>query len=319
MTTIDPDVLLLGDAPIASAADDLLGHVPLATRLAELACAGPIGASRTIGVIGGPGSGRSSLLALTRVELGHHLEVVSAAFDASEHDDGTAGLLRAVFDHLTESLAQAGALEKSSQVRDKLAGYLGAVSGVAKLAGVNVDPNALRRSSAAVRAELLQALQAVGRRFVVTIDHADWLGGDHQHQLLRALHQSMAIPFVTVVLTLDPDAVRRRVDGMGARGGELLGRVLDVELVLPAPPRLVLAKVIAGGLVRLGERLGRDLDPLLPLFDPEHDGGAPGLRHVRTVRDAKRAVNALSANLPLWPAGTESDAAIALLDRLLAR
>ncbi len=317
-SAIDPDVLLLSDAPIGSVAGDVLGHARVAQRLVELACAGPVGASRTVGLTGGPGTGRTSLLALAREHLTTRPEVVVVALDAGEHPSADA-LLGALLDHFTEFFTAAGVLEKSTQVRDKLAGYVGAVSGVAKLAGVSVDPNALKRSPAAVRAELLQAIQVVGQRFVVTIDHVDRMDGASQYALLRGLHHSVAIPYITVVLAVDPREVVRRIGATigGAAGAEVLARVLQVELAVPPCERVVLARVIAGGLVRLGERLDRDVDALLPLFDPEHDGR--GLLHVRTLRDAKRAVNALSANLPLWPADVDlAGAAVDLLDRLLS-
>ena len=162
-SAIDPDVLLLSDAPIGSVAGDVLGHARVAQRLVELACAGPVGASRTVGLTGGPGTGRTSLLALAREHLTTRPEVVVVALDAGEHPSADA-LLGALLDHFTEFFTAAGVLEKTTQVRDKLAGYVGAVSGVAKLAGVSVDPNALKRSPAAVRRARLAAPARAPRR-----------------------------------------------------------------------------------------------------------------------------------------------------------
>ncbi|MBE7448671.1 MAG: hypothetical protein HS111_07240 [Kofleriaceae bacterium] len=43
---VDPGVELLSDAPVARVADDLLGRLPVAVRLCELACALPLAARR---------------------------------------------------------------------------------------------------------------------------------------------------------------------------------------------------------------------------------------------------------------------------------
>jgi hypothetical protein len=104
-------------------------------------------------------------------------------------------------------------------------------------------------------------------------------------------------------------ATRPAAPGTDPRAFE---RLVDTELVMPPIDRIVLARVMAGGLTRIAARTQRSLDAALALFDPA-DG--IGLALIETTRDAKRAINALSAALPLLPA--DADVYLASLELLL--
>ena len=94
-------------------------------------------------------------------------------------------------------------------------------------------------------------------------------------------------------------------------------RLVSVELAIPPVDRVLMARVLAGGIARLAARTGRDFDDVLPLFDPDSPDGSPLLDLCETPRDTKRAVNALAAALPLVPADADlGDAALDIVLRL---
>ena len=95
-------------------------------------------------------------------------------------------------------------------------------------------------------------------------------------------------------------------------------RLVPVEIGLPPADRVLLARVLAGGLARIANRTGRDVDDVLHLCDPDAPDGSPLLDLCETPRDAKRAINALAAALPLVaPDATAADVADAALDIVL--
>jgi hypothetical protein len=157
--------------------------------------------------------------------------------------------------------------------------------------------------------------QEIGKRVVILLDHVDRLPAKEMASLLVALRHVARIPYFSVVLTYDRRAAAMLPDDvMDPRGFE---RLVSVELGLPAADRVLLARVLAGGISRIAARTGRDLDDVLPLCDPDSPDGSPLLDLCETPRDAKRAINALAAALPLVPPSAYiADAALDLVVRL---
>jgi hypothetical protein len=309
---VDPGVQLLSDIPIAGVDEDLLQRAPVAVRLVELACAEPLAAPRAVGLVGGSGTGKTSILRMVTELLGGRSDVAVVSLDAAAYT-GAAQLLEAMLVHLTEFFATCGVVDTTDSIRDRLARYGGFVSGVAKLAGVKVDiEGAVKRSPEAVRAELIEMTQEVQKRIVVVIDHVDRYAEKEMAASLEALRRYAAIPYVSIVLAMDRRTIARRLADDDDRDPEVVERLLQVELAVPPVDRVLIARIVAGGLSRTASRTGRDIDDVLPLFDPDHEGGALGLDLIQTPRDAKRAVNALAAALPLT-----NDSYVECLDLLL--
>lgn len=313
---IDPGVALLPDVPVVRTDEDLLGRGPVALRLCELACALPLAAPRVVGLVGAAGAGKSSILQLAAGMLLERGDVAFVALDGAGHA-GAQALLEGLLGHLQTFFAAEGVVDTSDSVRDTVARYGGVVADVARIAGVKVDlGGALARSTAAVQAEMAEMTQELGKRIVLLVDHVDRLPGRELGGALVALRHLAAIPYVTIVLAYDRRAVALRPDD--EVDPHAFERLVPVELAVPPADRVLLARVLAGGVARLAHRLGRDLDAALPLFDPDAADGAPALDLCETPRDAKRAVNALVAALPLCPAGADvRDATLDVIVRLL--
>jgi len=293
---IDPEVELLADVPILGPEEDLFDRMPLAVRIAELAVAGSPTAPRLVALTGDSGAGKSSVLRLVTTVIGARAGLALVAIDAAPLASAQAVMstLNAELTRLFEAL---GVVETTDKLRNTLTSYGGMVSSIARIAGVKVDvAGALERSADALRTEIAQNLEQAGKRLVIVIDHLDRLPPAELGGALAALRLYAAIPYVAIVIAVDRRAIALRHAGAPGADPGAFERLVQVELAIPPPDRLLLARVMAGGLVRSAARIGRDLDVLLPLFDP--DGGV-GLELIETPRDAKRAINALAAALPL--------------------
>lgn len=309
-SNIDPGVELLADIPIAGPSEDLFGRRRFALRVVELACAAPETAPRVVALTGGCGSGKSSVLAMVSALLGERAGIATIAIDA-QIQAGAQGLMAAISAELAKLFDQLGVVESRDKLRDALVSYGGIVSGLVRLAGVKVDiAGALERSAASLREEIARNLQQAGKRLVIALDHVDRLPAAELGGALAALRMYAAIPYVAVALALD----RHELATRAAAGGDprAYERLVHVEIALPPADRGVLSRVMTGGLRRVAARTGRDLAAAIALFDG--DDGA-GLALIETPRDAKRAINALSAALPLLP--PEANPYVAALELVL--
>lgn len=298
MATSDPSVQLASDAPISKAVDDTLGRVALAQRLSEIVRAAPNKVSRTIGFVGRSGAGRTSTLALTKEILDRRVDVTTHILDVEDYPN-VAGLLGAMLDQLTEFFTTAGVVDKAHQIRDRVARYGNVISSLAKVAGVSVDAGTLKRSPQAVRAEIADVTQDVERRLVLAIDHVDLLGGADLIALFKGTRQFATMPFVTLVFAFDRNVVAHRLATLSAGSHALLERAIMVELELPPCDPMVFARVILGHIFAAGNRADRNVESLVPLFDPTSPTSVPCLSRIATMRDAKRFANSIVALMPL--------------------
>jgi hypothetical protein len=311
---IDPDVELLADIPISGPDEDLMDHGRVALRLVELAVAGPVTAPRMVALTGPAGGGKSSVLRLAEAICAARPDDAIAVVDAGAAPNA-AHVMSALIAELTRVFKKLGVLDRSDKVRGTLAAYGGVVSSLVRLAGVSVDvAGALERSPASMRAELAHNLEHANRRLVIAIDHLDRMPPAEVGPVLLGLRMYTMIPYVAIVIAADRYelATRRPAEGVGWLAFE---RMVQVELALPPCDRILLARVMFGGLERIATRMQRNLDPVFRLFDPE---GGLGLELFETPRDAKRAINALGAALPMVPAHLDlADAALETVLRVL--
>lgn len=295
---IDPNVELLADLPIAGLDEDLFDRVRLAHRIGELAMAGPVTAPRMVALTGDGGAGKSSVLRMVTAIVGTKAGLALISIDAASHASAQA-VMATLNAELTKLFEALGVVEAKDKVRNTLTSYGGMVGNLAKLAGVNVNvAGALERSAESMRNEIAQNLEQAGKQLVIVIDHLDRLPPSELSGALIALRMYAAIPYASIVIAADRRMIATRHARAPGADPAAFERMVQVELALPAPDRLLLARVMAGGLERIAARTHRDLDAAFALFDPE---GGLALDLIETPRDAKRAINALAAAVPLLP------------------
>ncbi|MFN0245549.1 MAG: P-loop NTPase fold protein [Kofleriaceae bacterium] len=321
---IDPRVELLADVPILGAAEDLFERRPIATRLVELAVAEPMTLPRVVALDGPCGAGKSSVLRMVAEIVAERAGLAIVSIDAEEYGSAQA-LTSEIGSAVSKLFSELGVAKETDKIRDTLVNYGGIVSGVIGLAGVKVNlTSALERSAASLRTEIANNLQLAKKRLVLSVDHVDYMPSGELRAVFAALQMYAAIPYITIVIAIDRHALDRAAVAPAVSTGagvaspldpRAFDRLVHTHLVLPPADRIMLARVMVGGLDRLGARLGRDLSSAIALFDPE---GGQGLALVHTPRDAKRAINALSAALPLVTASADLEgAAFAIVQRVL--
>ena len=293
---IDPNVELLPDIPIAGPEEDWLDRSRVSQRLIELATAPPTTAPRVVALTGEPGAGKSSVLRMVTAALTDMPGTASISIDAATHSSAQAVNV-ALVGELTKLFTEAGVVEAGDKIRNTLTSYGGFIASVVRLAGVKVDvAGALERSPDAMRIELAENLEQLGRRIVIVVDHVDRLPLAEVGSVLAAQRMYSQLPFVAVVLALDRHGLVQAHARTPAGDPLAFERMVQVELELSPAPRALLARVIYSGLERIANRTQLDLDAVIPLFDLE---GGLAMDLIRTPRDAKRAINALAAALPL--------------------
>lgn len=308
MTMTSPP--LYSDAPVYAVELDALGRAPVAKRLVDMVIVRreqPL----IIGVCGGAGSGKTSVLRMAGALLAQRADLRAFAMDAWVL--GSAKRLTELFvDEVSQIFEDEGVVGTTDKLRDRLVGIGDMVSTVAKFAGVSVDvKGALSLSADALEEELQGLTQAVGKRIVVVIDHLDRLPPEESIAVLKAIHRFGRFSYFAFVLGIDRDQLARdtsRADG----DDDIVGRVISVELPLPPCERMRLAAWIRGALSDLAEALELDPTAALELFDIE-DG--LGLDLVTNLRQAKRLCNTLAAVVPL--AGEHADLRRAVLLELV--
>ncbi|MGN6106338.1 MAG: P-loop NTPase fold protein, partial [Kofleriaceae bacterium] len=296
MQTIDPKVELLADMPILGAHEDLLGHQRLAVRLVELAATQPA-VPRVIALTGACGAGKSSVLRMFAEIVPERDALAMVSLDAQMHATAQA-LMDEVATELGRLFSELDVVKGSDKIRDMLVHYGGVVSSVIGLAGVKVDVSgALERSAASMRTEITRCLEQAGKQLIIAIDHLDRLPSEELGRAFTALRMYATVPSIAIVIAVDRHdlATRAATTGVHPRAFE---RLVDAELVMPPVDRRMLARVMESGLDHIAARIPHDLRPARVLFDVD-DG--LGLALIDTPRDAKRAINALSAALPLLP------------------
>ena len=247
------------DRPLSDAQADSLGHAEFSQHLARVVASSSASAAIAIGVFGDPGSGRTTLLNLTRQALRD--QQPSAKWTAVEWNPwllAGGDDLELRFLHL---LATAALPSNSEQPP---------------------DPAQL----AALRARVASALGSAGKRIVVTIDDVDRLGPERRGELVRVLATVAGLPNLVFVL-----ALRRDPEAAG-----VLSKVVQVEIDLPLPDRSSLQQLFID---RMEPHLAEARDGGLVHPEYWVDICAAGIDpFLNTPRDVVRLVNAVSATYP---------------------
>ncbi len=291
---------LYRDAPIAQIEQDVLGRAPVARRLVDIMSENP-DQPLVMALCGTAGSGKTSVLHMAGELLAQRTDLRAFALDAWVA--GTTAKVQEAFLHeVTRIFEDEGVVSRAEKLRDRLVGVGDAISAVARFAGVKVDvKGALSREGDALQQEVVKLTQAVGKRIICMIDHADRLPATEALALLKLVHRWGGFAYFGFVLAADREHLDRLVRGVDGDDDEL-ERIVSLELQLPPCDRAQLSAWIRGALSDLAASLQLDPAGALALFGAER---GLGLDLIGTVRQAKRLCNALGAALPLAMPGAD--------------
>jgi hypothetical protein len=268
---------LYTDVPITGVAFDTLGRKPVAQRLVELIALAGTEQPIVIGLVGGAGSGKTSVLTMANELYADRADLHALSIDAWDAGDAVA-VASQLTDGVTKIFGEAKVVGGGEKIRERLFSAGDVVSTVARFAGVKVDiKGALERSPQSLREEVMKLTEALARRIVVTIDHVDRLPAADQLAILKLVERWGTFPRFAFVVALDRKSITHDVT---------LDRALGVELALPEVSRGELTALVLRGIAELADELGVEAPDLV-------------VDTIATPRQAKRYLNAVTAAAPI--------------------
>lgn len=268
---------LYSDVPITGASFDAFGRKRVAQRIVELIAIAGTEQPIVIGLVGGAGTGKTSVLHMASELYAERADMRALSIDAWEAGDAVQ-VAAQLSDGVTKIFSEAKVVGGAEIVRERLFSAGDVVSTVARFAGVKVDvKGALERSPESLREEVMKLTEALGLRIVVTIDHVDRLPAADQLAVLKLVERWGAFPRFAIVIA---------VDRVHMADAATIDRVVGVELALPPIDHAEIAEWVRRGVAELAAELGVNAPDLA--FDA-----------ITTPRQAKRYLNSVTAAAPL--------------------
>lgn len=241
---------LKGDNPIKDAAEDLLDRVGLARLLADQIASIDASEGVVVGLLGPWGSGKTSLLNLTKEELPSR-KIAVIEFNPWMFS-GTEQLVGSFFVEVAAQLElKAGLTEAASAMEE----YGEAFSGLGWLpiAGPWLEGGAKAAKSIGAfisrrkqgvqgrRARLEAALLQRPAPIAIILDDIDRLTTPEIRDIFRLVRLTASFPNIVYVVAFDRHRVERALDEQGVPGRQYLEKILQLAIDVPVVPTTVLS------------------------------------------------------------------------------
>lgn len=298
---------LSADRPSIDPKDDLFGHAPFASSLADSICRYPGSDGLVLALYGPWGSGKSTVLSYVQHFLEQRPEneqPVLVKFNPWWFS-GQENLARAFLGQLQAVLPAKS--EKFKQLGDLLADFAEGVGGLIDLTGVSGGAGGLigkllgkakrkPKDVPTLKDSITGILQRAGQRILVIIDDIDRLTPEETRQLFTVIKALADFPNVVYLLAFDRDVAAQAIEQQSGLPGErYLEKIIQVPFELPPVDRVALRAALSK---RLDEILG---DVPEGSFDQSywtnvyHDG-IDAL--IQVPRDVVRFTNTLAVTYP---------------------
>jgi hypothetical protein len=292
--------MLLGDAPFCGTKDPL-GFEEIASSLAELVLLARGATPFTLGIEGGWGTGKSSLMQRIEPLLRHQPGVTTVWFNAWAVEDGEAleGLIKSVLSaldkHVLRRIARNKQLIGWAKVAVTIAaGWLGLGSLVNSIwSALDIDPKARNDLQELMKSAMADWLGEAaeledGRLLVVFIDDLDRASPQNVFQIFEAIKVHLSTPGMAFVVGYDKqivsDAVlKEKQYSASIKSGDYLEKIIQVSYRMPRPSDEAGEKLIDSYLRESGTKKLFS-DPTLRSLAVE--------RNARNPRRIKRFINA---------------------------
>lgn len=302
-----------GRDALGEAGPDLLGFEGMAFQLAKSLTDRALANGMVVGIEGKWGSGKSSLVDLTKRALKAHGATIQLDFGpwmvgARDQllDAFFADLMRIIDSQAKQSGGQR--FRKVAEEIKRFSAHLGRAAPMLKLLELGGLPTIFRegaerltdltksgKSLSEMKAGLAEALAELDTRIIVFIDDVDRLEPGEVVEVLRLVRSVADFPNVVYVLCYDPDVVSEAItrETRAGDGRAYLAKIVQIALPVPHPEPLSLQSMFIAGVEEIEPSL--DTDATLRLktqlsLNPNR---------LTTPRDVNRVLDAVRF---LWPA-----------------
>lgn len=296
------------DDPITSAAQDRLGRLELAKRVAKLIAETYSDDSSVVhGLVGPWGSGKSSVLALTELQLiDSDAGWVVVRFSPWATSDLN-GLLAEFYAALVEALPRKkGVANFKRGLGEVMAATAPLASVVGSLAGVASVGEAVKKGGELIGREkswsarftdASKALKELGIKLLVVADDIDRLHGDELLNFLRLVRLVGRFPGLSYLIAYDEEGLLSSIEDAGSsvsgneRAHDFLEKFVQYPIYLPP---LIESQIIDG--------LNEALDPVIAASNHRFEAADGRLSFARAwvdLLDTPRAINRYAAQLRL--------------------
>ncbi|MBW9121239.1 KAP family NTPase [Microbacterium trichothecenolyticum] len=296
------------DDPITSAAEDRLGRLELAKRVAKLVTeTHSEDSSVVLGLVGPWGSGKSSVLALTEKQLAEASEDwVTIRFSPWATSDLN-GLLAEFYAAIVEALPRKkGAANFKRGLAEVMAATAPLASVAGSLVGVSAVGDAVKKggellgrdkSWSARFSDASQALKKLGVKLLVIADDIDRLHGDDLLNFLRLVRLVGRFPGMSYLIAYDEAGLLASIEAAGSAVSDFERAQDFVEKFVQYP--IYLPPLIEGQVIDL---LNEALNPVIASSNHRFEAadGRLSLSHGWVdLLDTPRAINRFAAQLRL--------------------
>jgi len=241
-----PDYLRSADKPVKHEDEDLLGRSRLAASIYQAICDTPTALSLRIGLYGGWGEGKTSVLNLIQAKAikDGHVVVWLSPWNAPSADSIWVDL---VSELLVAGAKQQSTLSRKSKIKDFFRGKIESVEHLSPLSGVLPGGEAvagaglamLRRFCTPDSKELRRVREALAKhRVIVFIDDLDRADPRVVPKLLLGLRELLDLPAFTFVLAFDRKIIASALNAYHAGFGDgagFLEKIIDLGFTVPLP------------------------------------------------------------------------------------
>lgn len=312
-------VVFKPDIPITKRTDDLLGRAPFSRAFGKALLEYTYQESIVTALYGGWGSGKSSIMNMTREyiqeesdSLDAHERPVLIEFNPWNHADQNQ-LISQFFRVLSGALDRQDYGGQASEIGKKLEAYshfftplamipdpsgVGNALAVAARQGFKAVGKAANAWGAAyskdlqqVRGELNKLLATESRKIIIVIDDIDRLPDIEIRQIFQLVKMLGDFPNTIYILSFDRDVVSRALDQVqkGA-GGAYLEKIVQFPVEVPPIGRAELEKLLFSQLDEIVRKIPEDRWDQTYWGNIYQEGVKP---YFRSLRDVTRYVNTL--------------------------
>ncbi len=268
---------ILSDRPIDIPNDDLLGRDSFAKAIADMIINAPENGSLRIGVFGGWGDGKTSILKL----VSNHLRIAGQVciwivpWIFSNREEVIDHLFREIANELEISTKEFDSAKRDFQIAEELHETVGSDLKL-KLADILIYKTFKRYVDKKVNAKGQTLISAIGeklenRRLTIFIDDLDRVRPNMVPDLLLTLREALDCPNYFYVMALAPDVVERGLGMVHKAWGEprqFLEKIIELPMYIPELTSQhveLYAEALINSLgTSIDQEVIKDLIPLLP-------------------------------------------------------